>query len=65
VTINDRFKVEIACRPELQRRAIEQVMDRAVVMPWRKAERRRLIAERLAMNSDARKALRRANCHQS
>jgi 5-formyltetrahydrofolate cyclo-ligase len=55
VTINDRFKVEIACRPELQRRAIEQVMDRAVVMPWRKAERQRLIAERLAMNSDARR----------
>jgi 5-formyltetrahydrofolate cyclo-ligase len=30
-------------------------MDRAVVMPWRKAERQRLIAERLAMNSDARR----------
>jgi 5-formyltetrahydrofolate cyclo-ligase len=30
-------------------------MDRAEVMQWRKAERKRLIAERLAMKSDVRK----------
>jgi 5-formyltetrahydrofolate cyclo-ligase len=32
-----------------------QVLDRAEVMQWRKAERQRLIAERLAMNSDVRR----------
>jgi 5-formyltetrahydrofolate cyclo-ligase len=32
-----------------------QVMDRAEVMQWRKAERQRLIAERLVMNSDVRR----------
>jgi 5,10-methenyltetrahydrofolate synthetase len=33
----------------------QQVMDRAEVMQWRKSERQRLIAERLAMNSDVRR----------
>ena len=34
---------------------VEQVMHRDEVMQWRKAERQRLIGERLAMNSDVRR----------